>query len=594
MPLATASGSRQHTAPSGGVRDIAPTVPTSARLAWQQRGLLVVVTLLVMAPFLGKPLHIDDPLFVWTAEHIQSDPWDFYGFEVNWFGFASPMSDMTKNPPLSSYYLAAAALVLGFSEIGLHLAQLLPTIAAVLGTYELARLLCARPLLAALVSLSTPVFVVSATTLMCDMPLVALWCWTLVCWHRGLLERRESLLLAGAVLATLAALTKYFGMCLIPLLVLDTIAVRRRPIWGLFWLLIPLAVLFAFQRASASLYGYGLISDATAYATNVNEAKGAPRNLEGIFLLLVFLGGCVVSVLFFSHRLLSRWTIGVGSLFTVVLGLIALYRGWTNVRQEATSLRYAEDWVLLAHVIVFLAAGLTVVALIAADLSTRRWHESLLLASWIGGTLLFAGFVNWTVNGRSILPLVPAVGILLARQLDRREGIPQCRPWTGELGTWDLPPIVLGTVLAMAVAAGDYAHAASARQAADLLARSYRPTSNKFTFVGHWGFQYYIQKHGGVPLDLSNTNYQQGDVIIVPRSNTNNYSMPSKVATTTELVEIEIPLPIATHWSRANAGFYGTIFGRLPWKFGSMSTDQYLVQVVHRPFQLNQPRPALH
>jgi len=564
-----------------------------ARLLWMQRGLLVAITLLVMLPFLGKPLHVDDPLFVWTAQHIQSEPIDFYGFQVNWFGFSAPMSDMMKNPPLASYYLAAAAFLLGFSEVGLHTAQLVPMLAAVLGTYELARRLCERPLLASLVALGTPVFVVCGTTLMCDVPLVALWCWALVFWHRGLLERREGLLLAGALFATLAALTKYFGMCLVPLMLLDAILVRRRPIWGMLWLFLPVVVLFAFERATLSLYGFGLVSDAQVYAAKANATEGTPRNLEGIYRTLVFLGGCVVGILLFAPRLWSSWSLGIGTLMSIVLAVMALYRGWADVLHEVNNLQTAAGWLLLAHAIVFLAAGIAAVGLVAAELASPHWRASLLLTTWVVGTLLFAGFINWTINGRTILPLVPALGILLARRLDQIEGAPSGRRFLAELGVWDLPPIVVGLAIAMFVALGDNAHAVSARQAADLLARSHRPESKQFTFVGHWGFQYYIQQHGAVPLDSGNMKYELGDIVLVPRWNTNTVLMPTELATTSEVVELEMPWPVATQRKHVNAGFYGTSYGRLPWRFGSVPTDLYLVQEIHRPFRLNLIPPSV-
>lgn len=570
------------------------TLPaTPARLLWMQRGLLVAVTLLVMLPFLGKPLHIDDPLFVWTAQHIQSEPFDFYGFQVNWFGFTSPMSDMMKNPPLASYYLAAAALLLGFSEVGLHTAQLVPMLAAVLGTYELARRMCARPLLASLVALGTPVFVVCGTTLMCDVPLVALWCWALVFWHRGLLERREGLLLAGAVLATLAALTKYFGMCLMPLMLLDAVVVRRRPIWGMLWLLLPVVVLFAFERVTASLYGFGLVSDAQAYAAKANATEGTPRNLEGIYRTLVFLGGCVVGMLLFAPRLWSSWSLSIGALFSTVLAVIALHRGWADVLHEVNSVQTAAGWQLLAHAIVFLAAGIGAVGLVACELSSPRWRASLLLTTWVLGTLLFAGFINWTINGRTILPLVPALGILVARRLDQLEGVPSRRRFLAELELRDLPPIVVGLAIAMIVAFGDTAQAVTARQAADILARSHRPESQQFTFVGHWGFQYYMQQHGAVPLDSGHMKYEPGDIVLVPRWNTNSVVLPTELAATKEEVELEMPWPVATQCKQVNAGFYGTSYGRLPWRIGSVPTDQYVVQEIRRSFRLNLLPPSI-
>jgi hypothetical protein len=52
--------------------------------------ILVVTCLVCLVPFLGKPAHIDDPLFIWTAQQIQRHPLDFFGFSVNWYGTSAP------------------------------------------------------------------------------------------------------------------------------------------------------------------------------------------------------------------------------------------------------------------------------------------------------------------------------------------------------------------------------------------------------------------------------------------------------------------------------------------------------------------------
>src|ERR1700730_11506065 len=75
-----------------------------------------------LAPFAGKAFHIDDPLFVWTAQHIREQPRDFYGFSVNCYFWSMPMSEVTKTPPLACYFLALAGALFGWSEVSLHIA----------------------------------------------------------------------------------------------------------------------------------------------------------------------------------------------------------------------------------------------------------------------------------------------------------------------------------------------------------------------------------------------------------------------------------------------------------------------------------------
>jgi hypothetical protein len=78
------------------------------------------------------------------------------------------MAVANMNPPLGSFFLAGVSLFAGWSEVGLHLGMLVPAIAAVLGTWCLARQFAAPPLLSALALLSLPAFLVSASTLMPD------------------------------------------------------------------------------------------------------------------------------------------------------------------------------------------------------------------------------------------------------------------------------------------------------------------------------------------------------------------------------------------------------------------------------------------
>src|SRR6184192_919083 len=83
---------------------------------------LFAATLLCLLPFSGRAFSTDDPLFIWTAQHIVQQPLNPYGFDVNWIRSAAAMSEVTQNPPLTAYYMAGAAKIVGWSERALHLA----------------------------------------------------------------------------------------------------------------------------------------------------------------------------------------------------------------------------------------------------------------------------------------------------------------------------------------------------------------------------------------------------------------------------------------------------------------------------------------
>src|ERR1051325_891527 len=75
---------------------------------------LLLLTCVCLLPFLGKPFHVDDTLFLRIAAHIQKHPVDFFGFKMNWYGNVRPMVENFDNPPLTCYYIALVTGVLGW------------------------------------------------------------------------------------------------------------------------------------------------------------------------------------------------------------------------------------------------------------------------------------------------------------------------------------------------------------------------------------------------------------------------------------------------------------------------------------------------
>ena len=175
-------------------RNRAESQPVNVKKSWVSRHprvLIGVILVVCLGPFINKAIHTDDVLFVWTGQWIQKHPADFFGFKVNWWVSAIPMWVANYNPPLMSYFLAGVAALFGWSEIVLHLAGLGVAIMAALGIYALAERWCDRPLLATLVAIFTPAFLVSSTTLMCDVLMLGFWVWALVLWDRALTGERQ-------------------------------------------------------------------------------------------------------------------------------------------------------------------------------------------------------------------------------------------------------------------------------------------------------------------------------------------------------------------------------------------------------------------
>jgi 4-amino-4-deoxy-L-arabinose transferase-like glycosyltransferase len=540
-------------------------------LALHPNWTLLLVVLAALAPFLAKPFNIDDPLFLWTARQIQAHPADPYGFKVNWYGTSEPMWWVTENPPLASYYLALAAGVLGWSEVALHFAFLLPAVAAILGTHRLARRLCQSPMLAALATLFTPVFLVSGTTVMCDVMMLAFWVWAAAFWLEGLEENRSGKLFAAGGLIALAALTKYFGACLIPLLVAHGVMGKRRFRQWAAPLLIPLAALCAYQWITRALYGHALLSEATDYA---KYAKGL-FEISGVnsgLIALAFTGGCLAVTVVFAPLL---WRRRMPALFAgaAVLTIVALLASGMMPRHYDW-FQGASRTLVELQVVFWAVGGISVLALAIADGFHRRDASSWLLVLWVFGTFSFTAFFNWTVNGRSLLPLAPAVGVLIVRRLEQ-DGLSNCK--TFPRGAMFC--LIASAMLAFGVAQSDFLLAVATRQSARLVCANYKSAAGNLWFQGHWGFQYYLDQAGAWALDAKHLRLKSGDTLALPMNN-EAFPLNLKDLVLQGTFSGSGPRWFSTWNTPIGAGFYASSWGPLPFAVGRTRPEIVSVYVL--------------
>src|SRR5579863_5488717 len=528
---------------------------------------LSALKLLCLLPFSGKAFHVDDMLFVSAAKQIVNHPLDPYGFRIVWYTFEMPMAEVTKNPPLAAYYGALIGRLAGWSERAWHVGFLLPALALVLGTYRLAGHFTRHALVAAAAALLTPVFMVSATGVMCDVTMLAFWIWALVLWIEGLDSAKPLCLIGSAMLIAAAALTKYFGASLILLvLVYSLLRRRRRETWA-YYLLIPIIALAGYHFWTYALYGRGLLSDAAVYA-HFKPANQQLPLLQKSLAGLSFAGGCILPALTFSPLLWSRRQIVIGAglsgLTAVCIGL-----GWITWSTHVAQQNWAWVWSQMAFLV---AGGISLLALAAVDLWERRDAESWLLTLWMLGTFIFAVYVNWTVNGRSILPMIPAAGILIARRLDTMKkesaSIPAIKLFL---------PLLAAGLFSLWIACADAGWADSARRAATLVHEKTQSEPGTVWFAGHWGFQYYMQAFGARPVDISNfsSSFREGDFVVLPRNNTNLFEIAPEFISSKEIIEIPMPRGAATMCPELGAGFYSSVWGALPFVIGPVTPERY-------------------
>ena len=553
--------------------------------------LLAALTLACLLPFIAQPPHIDDPLFIWTAEHISQNPLDFYGFSANWFGTEAPMIQNMKNPPFASYYLALVGSVFGFHTVVMHLAMLLPAVLTVWGVAALADRLRIDPLLSGFLTLAMPVFLMSATMLMCDVMLLACWTWGVAFWVDGIQRKKAGPQAAAAACMALAVFIKYFGVALAPLLLVYALAARKKVGWWLVWFAAPVVVLVAYEAWTSHQYGAGLLADAAQYSANARSLARSDLNFETSFVAVLFLGGCLIGVLAFALRIWALpWLVSIIVLICLV-SVVSVSQGWLDAEHVITTIHTQRDQtILVVHVLLMVGAGLTVLALVVSDLKAHRDACSLLLALWVGGTFVFAGFLNWTIAGRSILPMVPAVALLVARSIERTSRLRGTLRWRADYGG-----VAFGIVLGLLGTWGNYEQAVTAYKAAHEVAGKYLKEGSHLWFEGHWGFQYELQRLGAHPLNYEDVDFAKGDFVVIPAYNTNLWDLTGGVASTREVFEIPHRAPIATMRGPLYAGFYAAVVGRLPYiLLGQISPDRYVVHEIRKAHrERSVSRPAL-
>ncbi len=527
-----------------------------------------LLPIVILLPFANKAFNIDDTVYVWVAQQIAEHPLDFYGFQMNWDGTATYVYEFNQNPPGVSYYLAFVGVLFGWSETALHLSMLLFAGALSLGTYLLAREFSARPFVAVLAAVSSPVVFVSSTSVMSDIPMSAWYVWAVYLWVRGERNNNAVLLTMSMVCLSLAMLHKYFGLTAVLLLGAYTLMKRRRAGWWMLYALIPVFVLAIYQLLTYRLYGVNLFSNAAGYALKYSLVETNVPLYFKAEIGLIFLGGCFAGLLFLTPLLWDGriafwlyWSTILACVFVVFTGTIGNYG------------IYHFNWPVAVHAGIFIVAGLQILALAILDAWKSRSAESILILCWIVGTLCFSAFLNWSVTARTILPMAPAVAILVARRLDRRGVTPGRLHWKTAL------PFALSIALSFCVAWGDFYLAEAQRRAAAKFRRDDLAHPGTYYYKGHWGFQYYMDQEGIAGWDPLGLRLLGGDRIVVSENGPTVSEFNYDVARAWRDLRYNTPAAswVTTMHPYVGAGFYAHLWGPLPYAFGDVPEEIYAV-----------------
>lgn len=185
---------------------------------WTQIALIVLLVLALRLPFLNEAIQGDDIDYLYGAEHAQIEPLHPYHTR---YVFLGDMVEMRghPHPPLNVWFLAGLLAIFGdVREVPFHASYILFSLIAAVSALYLARRFSPHPLLATVLFLVTPAFVVNGTSLESDLPFIAFWLAAAALFVYAV-DRKSLLALGLACLAmALAALTAYQAVALVPIL----------------------------------------------------------------------------------------------------------------------------------------------------------------------------------------------------------------------------------------------------------------------------------------------------------------------------------------------------------------------------------------
>jgi len=514
--------------------------------------LLVVAAL--TAPWLDKPVHIDDTFVLHVAKQILETPTDPFHGDIDWFGHFRPVWKATTNPPLVSYWLAPALALGGDGDLWLHLWVWPFYFLAAWGAWSLCRRRLRFPVLGTLLVVTSPAFLVSGN-LMRDIPAASLVLAGFAVLMTGVDEGRRGKGLLGGFLLGLAVLAKYsLAVVLLPA---AWYVWRRRGLRPT----LELAVAGGIPLAFWCVHTWVVYGEPHPWYLLRDRSASDLLWQDKWFSACAILGTCS----FVAPWVLGWWVRWRRRWEAVAAVIAATAVAWWAHRF------YASDWDWGFEAAVWLGA----VGLVAASVAffrNPRGVEGQFLYSWLILVVLFSVFfVPFNAVRHLIVALVPLV-ILLVNEADAAPG-GRGRPACARAWLWALVVLQGGT--ALAVQAADYEYAAVYRDFATRFeaeaGRRYGP-DRRIWFVGHWGWKHYAQKAGWTMLHRDGPEPSPGDVVIYPvmvhvGDVWSGHEALRRKLLLRESVVYPGRVPLRTMTVDGRAGFYAVVSRRIPYRW---------------------------
>jgi hypothetical protein len=525
----------------------------------------LLLSALVLIPFLNKAFTIDDPFFLFQARHALIDPLHPTAFEMTLHFAPERVSQLAPTGPIMAWLLVPSVLVSGTEWLA-HATQLVMVWVTILSTISLARRLEIKepwPAISGVIVVAMPTVLGMAGTAMPDVPAMALGVAgieRLVAWSQN---RKVFQAVLAAVLLGLAPLARPH---LIFLLGIGAILIIGPTI--------SMDALRAKYSAYLPLIAAPIISVVVSYITrdpypgagsmSSSAIKYSSLSISHLASNLIALPiHWVLAMAFALPWLALRWR-------TFLRNRLTLCAAIAGTILSAVALAYTEFFSIPLSII----SGIGVAVL--CDVLSEAWktRDSLQLALGLWLLIALPTFPYCHLPAKYVVVSAPAAALLLVREMATRN----CKATWFILGT----TVVLGVGLGIAILRADETFTNMGRRAATELIAPYVASGLQVWYIGHWGYQWYAENAGARPVTLTPPYPAQNDLIVMSHETALSEPVLNMVSSRypylTPVTHFEDYQPGGRIMNESiGVGFFSNVFGYWPWVWSNTRIDRFTV-----------------
>lgn len=529
--------------------------PSAGRCGWcgnltEGHALAVLLLLWMFATALNltKPYHIDDTAHLEIAQWIIREPWRPMSGQINWLQNTEPIHDLNQ-PHLYFYLLAGWGALWGFGEVPMHFLQSFFTLACIILTYRIAKIIVpSGALLTTALLMLSPAFVVGQN-LMVDVPLLSLWlAFFYVLIAPPFKSEIRRFVLAG-FFAGGACLIKYSSLPLTLLMLLYLIIKRHfRLIWTVS---IPAMMLILWSCWNYLDYG----------SVHMLERRPVPFSWNDVAQMSVSWLICLGAILPYSliyfrpNSELRPKTFSTSAKWLVVILSAMLFAALHLYKLDVSR---TEKIFLL----IFFTNGIAIVLTLLwcflrgwFQIFSQQQQAILLFYLWVAAGASFIVLYAPFMATRHVLLVIVPISLLLARSVE-----PPSLAWRSAM-------VLLTASLSLVLGVSDWTWANFYKEKAVAIRRELPATANIY-FTGHWGWQWYAKQNGMKQLEALKPQLEIGDYLVYPLAVADNQTLkniPADRKLALQKIYRE-PFSLLTFFSTGDsARFYASDTEQAPW-----------------------------